>query len=106
MVAVAVPTGVPGVIVAVAVPAGVPGVKVAVAAGGVPGVPVGVAGLTDVRSARISPAWNIIVWMLKYAWPFSRPSSNAASAPAAVPPWLAMNAGLNVESVVVSNIIS
>ena len=60
MVAVAVPAGVAGVtvMVAVAVPAGT--VTVAVAPARV-AVGVGVVGSPATRSARISPAWNIIV---------------------------------------------
>src|SRR5262249_16906309 len=46
------------------------------------------------RKPRISPPPNIMVWILKYAWPLCIPARRTAAALAAVPPFAATNAGL------------
>ena len=55
------------------------------------------------RKPRISPPGNIVVWMLRYAWPAWRPARSAAAAPV-VPPLAVTNAGLKLAGSVMSNV--
>lgn len=57
---------------------------------------------TGDKNPGISPPGNATVWMFKYACPAANPAAKVASAPAAVPPLAAINAGLKLAASVVS----
>src|SRR5436305_10497433 len=61
---------------------------------------------TATRNALTSPLGKAVVWILKYVMSLSRPAANAASAPATVPPFAVMNAGLKLEANVKSKALT
>ena len=56
-----------------------------------------------VRKPRISPAGNSLEWTFKYDVPAAALARSAASAPAVVPPFAVMKAGLYDEAEVKSS---